>query len=284
MNESSHNDRNRPTAAFLEFMAEDELITIIPNFKSKTFHFISGDYGPLDPSIPVDVPLWLAVYLKQNQRCQIQCPEWLEAENIAHLLEKERNEPGFVPLAYHYVEIGSLLLDAAPDDIKESQKVMTLLMDLQNVRQEKIRKGMGIVLQRTADGDVPNAIKMNNVSAMEIHMVRDFFTSSLTSFNKFATPDAAARFAALAKQNLSASQTAAAARYEEDNENNADAINRDDYDEHSENNGESSASARRARLAEIRRDQENNNNNDRNTTRDEDQSNAPRRKIRRFRS
>jgi GINS complex subunit 2 len=187
--------------AMLEFLAEDTMVTVVPSARIRRFHFISGDFGPLDPSIPIDLPLWLAVYLKRNQRCQIQCPEWLEAERLAQLLEEERTMPGFVPLPYHYVEIGTLLLDAAAGDIEDAQRVRALLMDLQNVRQEKIRRGMGVVLSRTAEGDVPNAIKMNNVSAIEIQGVRDFMTSTMSSFNRFATREDAARFAALASAN-----------------------------------------------------------------------------------
>lgn len=61
----------------VEFLAEKEMVTIIPNFSHDKFYLISGDIGPFNPGLPVDVPLWLAVNLKQRQKCRIQPPEWM---------------------------------------------------------------------------------------------------------------------------------------------------------------------------------------------------------------
>lgn len=49
---------------FCEFLAEEELIEIIPNFKyNKQLNLISGDYGPFVPSVPIQVacrPLFMS--------------------------------------------------------------------------------------------------------------------------------------------------------------------------------------------------------------------------------
>lgn len=37
-----------------------------------------GVFGPFEPQVPTEVPLWLAVTLKRRQQCQIQAPDWLE--------------------------------------------------------------------------------------------------------------------------------------------------------------------------------------------------------------
>ena len=52
-----------------EFFSEDELIEIQPNFRGDKLEFISGTFGPFKPAMPIKVPLWLAVYLKQRQKC-----------------------------------------------------------------------------------------------------------------------------------------------------------------------------------------------------------------------
>ncbi len=54
-----------------EFFAENELIQIVPNFREDSFNFVSGNFGPFRPAKPVTVPLWLAVYLKERNKCQI---------------------------------------------------------------------------------------------------------------------------------------------------------------------------------------------------------------------
>lgn len=37
-----------------------------------------GDLGPFNPGLPVDVPLWLAINLKQRQKCRLVPPEWMD--------------------------------------------------------------------------------------------------------------------------------------------------------------------------------------------------------------
>lgn len=59
------------TPAESEFFAEQELIEIVPNFRGNKLEFIQGTFGPFKPAKPVNVPLWLAVYLKQRKRCDI---------------------------------------------------------------------------------------------------------------------------------------------------------------------------------------------------------------------
>ena len=49
-------------------------------FKSKitSLKKFQGDIGPFSPAIPVDVPLWMAINLKQRQKCHIQPPAWMD--------------------------------------------------------------------------------------------------------------------------------------------------------------------------------------------------------------
>ena len=49
-----------------EFLCEDEIVEIIPNFRGDRLSLISGNFGPFKPAKPVNVPLWLAIYLKQR--------------------------------------------------------------------------------------------------------------------------------------------------------------------------------------------------------------------------
>lgn len=88
--------------AEVEFLAEKELITIVPNFSENRLYLISvgdliftlapsmfrqlpppsfgapqGEVGPFNPSMQTRVPLWLALNLRQRQKCHIVPPEWL---------------------------------------------------------------------------------------------------------------------------------------------------------------------------------------------------------------
>ena len=41
-----------------------------------------GDCGPFRPGLPVSVPLWLALSLRQRQRCRIVRPDWLQLQTL----------------------------------------------------------------------------------------------------------------------------------------------------------------------------------------------------------
>lgn len=47
--------------------AEETTIKMVPKFTHGVLHFISGDFGPFEPQLPVDVPLWLAIQLRRQQ-------------------------------------------------------------------------------------------------------------------------------------------------------------------------------------------------------------------------
>ena len=49
-----------------EFMAQNQLICVIPKFKNDKITLICGDFGPFKPQKPVDVPIWLALQFKKK--------------------------------------------------------------------------------------------------------------------------------------------------------------------------------------------------------------------------
>lgn len=75
---------------FCEFLAENELIEIIPTFKyPKQLNLISGDFGPFNPSIPTKVPIWLALNLHRQHKCNIIPPNWIGT--LSQLKERQEN-------------------------------------------------------------------------------------------------------------------------------------------------------------------------------------------------
>lgn len=47
------------------------------------FYFLhQGDLGPFNPGLPVEVPVWLALNLKQRQKCRIVPPEWMDVRKL----------------------------------------------------------------------------------------------------------------------------------------------------------------------------------------------------------
>lgn len=74
----------------VEFLGEKQFVTIVPQFNSNTIHLISGDVGPFKAGLPVRVPLWMAVELKQQKRCKIEPPDWMDVETLEALKETEK--------------------------------------------------------------------------------------------------------------------------------------------------------------------------------------------------
>lgn len=74
----------------VEFLGEKRLVSIIPNFNLDVIYLISGSVGPFRAGLPVKVPIWLAVYLKQKQKCRIINQEWMEVESLNEKKEMEK--------------------------------------------------------------------------------------------------------------------------------------------------------------------------------------------------
>lgn len=62
----------------LTFLAEDDVIDIVPLFSMSRVRLLSGIYGPFTPPSRATVPLWLALSLKRKRKCRIVPPEWLQ--------------------------------------------------------------------------------------------------------------------------------------------------------------------------------------------------------------
>lgn len=175
------------TARELEFFAEDELVTIQPNFSMDALDCIGGEYGPFVPNVLTDVPLWMALALHKRKRAVIVPPDWMEPESLARVLEEERRETAtFEPLPFYYIEIAVLLLRSAKDTFGEKlYRVQSLVEQVRKVRMNKIQAGLALL-------DAPLTVKLNNLSSMECNMIRPFFLSSLDRYYRHAQMSASA--------------------------------------------------------------------------------------------
>ncbi|CAM8965138.1 unnamed protein product [Rhodiola kirilowii] len=172
------------SAEEVEFMAEDELVEIVPNMRMDALNLVCGDFGPFMPQIAIQVPLWLAVALKKRGKCTISCPEWMSVEKLTEVLEAERESPRvFQPLPFHYVEISRLLFDHAREDIPDTYMVRSLVEDIRNVRFHKIEINLEEIQGRA------HAVKIKNLSAMEVNIVRPFVVRALQAFYKHDSPE-----------------------------------------------------------------------------------------------
>lgn len=132
----------------LEFVAEDESVTIVPSVSLPVMHFLGSDVGPLRPNVRASVPLWFAVTLRRRNKCRIEIPSWLaNVRELEEVLRLEREVPDFFqPVAPHFVEIAQALFRHARDDFGGARKYHTarsLFEELRLVRESKIHSGIG---------------------------------------------------------------------------------------------------------------------------------------------
>ncbi|XP_077509414.1 DNA replication complex GINS protein PSF2-like protein [Amblyomma americanum] len=163
-----------------EFIAEKTHVHIVPRFSAEKLYLITGDVGPFEPGKPVSVPLWMAVNLKQRQQCRILPPAWLCKE---YLLEKKQEEiasPVFTKMpSEHYLEVTQLLFDVGAADIPDASEVRTLVKDIWDIRQAKLRSSVDAFVK----SDEVHA-RVDHLTLMEIITVRRLLCGALNHLNK----------------------------------------------------------------------------------------------------
>ncbi|XP_041789599.1 DNA replication complex GINS protein PSF2 [Chelmon rostratus] len=164
----------------VEFLAEKEMVKIIPNFSLDKVYLIGGDLGPFNPGLPVDVPVWLALNLKQRQKCRIVPPAWMDVDKLEEMRDLERKEDAFTPVpSPYYMELTKLLLNYASDNIPKADEIRTLVKDIWDTRVAKLRLSAdSFISQMEAHA------KLDNLTLMEINTIRAFLLDSLNCMYK----------------------------------------------------------------------------------------------------
>ncbi|XP_010004565.1 PREDICTED: DNA replication complex GINS protein PSF2-like [Chaetura pelagica] len=142
-----------------------------------------GDLGPFNPGLPVEVPAWLAISLKQRQKCRLVPPEWMDVEKLEEIRDQERKEDTFTPMpSPYYMELTKLLLNYASDNIPKADEIRTLVKETWDTRLAKLRLSAdSFVRQQEAHA------KLDNLTLMEINTTGTFLTQALDHMYKLRT-------------------------------------------------------------------------------------------------
>lgn len=167
----------------IDFIAEEEAVEIIPNFSSThLIHLSTGSAGPFQAQIPVKVPLWLAIVLKLHGKCVIKPPLWLSVAKLEAVLNLERSDEVFQSVPFHFIEVTHALCKHARDDLDDWNQLYDLTEHIRSVRQSKIQTGL-----RTLDASALRGVKLNNLAAIELNIIRPFMTDALGMFLQHQT-------------------------------------------------------------------------------------------------
>ncbi|KAK4199221.1 putative DNA replication complex GINS protein PSF2 [Triangularia verruculosa] len=77
------------THSEVAFLAEMELVTVVPRQRLESIDLLSGKTPPLRPPHRADLPLWLALLLKKQRRANIVPPPWLHPASLAEIVHRE---------------------------------------------------------------------------------------------------------------------------------------------------------------------------------------------------
>lgn len=175
-----------------EFLAAETPITITSNIAHSEFNFISGNFGPLYPGMPCELPLWLALQLRRTGKCTIVIPEWMTVTRLEAAIEDERKKDDFSPLPFHYIEVAQQLMTHAREDIASPDQVHVLLQDLENIRLDRIKHGLGNIAEKARE-DAVKRINLTGIASLEVLQVKAFMTQSLALFERLIDKEAVSR-------------------------------------------------------------------------------------------
>mmetsp|Transcript_16918 Transcript_16918/g.69072 ORF Transcript_16918/g.69072 Transcript_16918/m.69072 type:complete len:217 (-) Transcript_16918:1503-2153(-) len=163
-----------------EFLAEDEMITMLPLVSIPRMTFLQGDYGPLIPGEPIEVPIWFALALKRARKCKLVVPSWMEEKQLEKTVENERiSKNRLTPVPYYYAEIASLLLHYASDDMRSAATVRRGVEDLTSLRSSKFRRYLQINVREDCNG-----IKIENICSGELSTIRPVLCEILETIHR----------------------------------------------------------------------------------------------------
>jgi GINS complex subunit 2 len=165
----------------LEFLCGEKPVTIVPNFTEPSLVLMERTYGPFRAQKPIEVPLWLAVYLKNRSKCKITVPIYFYEENLVEILQNEtKNKFAFYELPPEFFETFQVIFENAEDDFDNSLKIKSLIENIKQIRISKLNTFI-----KSLDKKDTSFI-LNNITSYELNIFRPILVSG---FNKFAEFD-----------------------------------------------------------------------------------------------
>lgn len=124
------------------------------------------------------VPLWVALILKSQDKCNIVPPEWLNLIYLKDMYEQEKLNPlQFSSLPYNWLELSKILLAKASDDVADlSHQLRSVIQDLREIRLIKIKNGLRELNEAN--------MELTNLSLMEINEIRPFILQVMGKLGK----------------------------------------------------------------------------------------------------
>lgn len=153
------------------FAAQQALVVILPRFTMRAVKGIASIYGPFYPNTPAQVPLWLALHLRETDTCTVVPPFFLSVAYLSEILTRETGDPdNYQPLPYYYYEISTQLLRVAKKDVPDVTEVIRLLSEVHVTRKQKLTKAIS---QFTRQNLAVPGLTLTNLASFEIELLKN---------------------------------------------------------------------------------------------------------------
>ncbi|XP_050345471.1 probable DNA replication complex GINS protein PSF2 [Nymphalis io] len=164
----------------IEFIGENRIVSIIPNFSHDKIYLICGEFGPFRAGLPMNVPLWLAVMLKQKQKCRMVPPDWMDIEVLENIKEEEKISRFFTKMPHeHYMIEAKLILGAAAEDIPRAAEIKTIIKDIWDIRMSKLRTSMDALMKSGGSYG-----RLDHLTMMEINSVKPILPQAMDELHR----------------------------------------------------------------------------------------------------
>lgn len=165
----------------IQFLSEDVSVDVVSNFsfaKGGTCFMIHGELPRFVAAFTQTLPVWVAVSLKKQGKCSLvrekhttQSSYWwkyLCDHELNRLLRIERGVAFPQTVAFWAFDISERVCETFNEDLTEWQRVNDLLIELRNLRRQKLRKFLRNQVEFS------QGVYLNDYTAAELNFVRKF--------------------------------------------------------------------------------------------------------------
>lgn len=128
-----------------------------------------------------EVALWLALLLKQQNKCSIIAPSWLTLQSLDRSIQFEKTHPDrFSTMPWNWLVLAQLLFKRAPDDFHDPvHDLRGRIQDLREIRQLKVLKGLRHLNE--------SHLQLDNLSLLEVNELRPFVLDTMDKLREIHT-------------------------------------------------------------------------------------------------
>ncbi|PVH16931.1 uncharacterized protein CXQ87_004489 [Candidozyma duobushaemuli] len=114
------------------------------------------------------VPLWVAIIFKEQNKCNFVPPPWLNVETLREKYDEEvHNKNRFSELPWNWQELAKIYFRHAPDDLSDTVSALFgILQDIKEIRKSKAQRGLKELNESN--------VQLNGLSVLEINEIKPF--------------------------------------------------------------------------------------------------------------